>query len=97
MGFYGQGYSISRFLVEMGGRPRFLQFVRDGMARGWDLASKDHYGLDDVRELDRAWRAWHKVNAEAAPVVASCGRRPVALASRPPQLARTSCPHRPAD
>lgn len=65
MGFYGQGYSVSRFLVEMGGRPRFLQFVRDGMSRGWDVASKDHYGLDDVRELDRAWRAWHKVNAEA--------------------------------
>ena len=37
MGFYGQGYSISRFLVEMGGRPRFLQFVRDGMTRGWDV------------------------------------------------------------
>jgi hypothetical protein len=65
MGFYGQGYSVSRFLVEMGGRPRFLKFVRDGMARGWDVASKDHYGLGDVRELDRAWRAWHRVNAEA--------------------------------
>jgi hypothetical protein len=64
MGFYGQGYSVSRFLVEMGGRPRFLQFVRDGMHSGWDGASKAYYGLDDVRELDRAWRAWHKVNAE---------------------------------
>jgi hypothetical protein len=71
MGFYGQGYSVSRFLVEMGGRPRFLQFVRDGMTRGWDAAARDHYSLDDVRELDRAWRAWHKVNAEA--VVASAG------------------------
>ena len=61
MGFYGQGYSISRFLVEMGGRPRFLQFVRDGLAGGWDVATKNHYGLADVRELDRAWRSWHKV------------------------------------
>ena len=26
MSFYGQGYSISRFLIEMGGRPRFLAF-----------------------------------------------------------------------
>ena len=34
MGFYGQGYSVSRFLVEMGGRPRFLQFVRDGQPVG---------------------------------------------------------------
>ena len=61
MGFYGQGYSVSRFLVEMGGRPRFLRFVRDGLRAGWDGAAKSHYGLADVHELDRAWRAWHKV------------------------------------
>ena len=70
MGFYGQGYSVSRFLVEMGGRPRFLRFVKDGMQAGWDVAARDHYGLDDVRELDRAWHAWHKTNAE---VVATAG------------------------
>lgn len=61
MGFYGQGYSISRFLVEMGGRPRFLKFVKDGTHSGWDAATRTHYGLADVRELDRAWRSWHKV------------------------------------
>ncbi len=54
MGFYGQGYSVSRFLVEMGGRPRFLAFVRDGLRGQWDAAAKTHYGLTDVRELDRA-------------------------------------------
>ena len=64
MGFYGQGYSISRFLVEMGGRPRFLAFVRDGSRSGWDDAARAHYGLAGVREVDRAWRSWHKVNAE---------------------------------
>lgn len=61
MGFYGQGYSISRFLVEMGGRPTFLKFVKDGMSRGWDPATRAHYRLENVRELDRAWRAWHRV------------------------------------
>jgi hypothetical protein len=66
MGFYGQGYSVSRFLVEMGGRPRFLQFVRDGSRNGWDAAARTHYGLADCRELDRAWRSWHKVVASAA-------------------------------
>jgi hypothetical protein len=64
MGFYGQGYSISRFLVEMGGRPRFLQFVHDGTRSGWDTATRNHYGLAGVRELDRAWRAWHKMLAQ---------------------------------
>jgi hypothetical protein len=61
MGFYGQGYSVSRFLIEMGGRPRFLQFVRDGSRLGWDAAARSHYGLSDCKELDRAWRSWHQV------------------------------------
>jgi hypothetical protein len=65
MGFYGQGYSVSRFLVESGGRARFLQFVRDGHRSGWDAATRTHYGLSDVHELDRAWRSWHRVTAEA--------------------------------
>jgi hypothetical protein len=65
MSFYGQGYSISRFLIEMGGRPRFLRFVRDGLKDGWDLATRAHYQLADVRELDRAWRAWHRVTLQA--------------------------------
>jgi hypothetical protein len=60
-GFYGQGYSVSRFLVEIGGRERFLEFVRDGGKAGWDQASRKHFGFADCRELDRAWRAWYKV------------------------------------
>ncbi len=63
MGFYGQGYSISRFLVEMGGRPRFLRFVRDGLKDGWDSSTREHYELSNVRELDRAWKSWHRVAA----------------------------------
>jgi hypothetical protein len=60
MAFYGQGYSISRFLIEIGGRPRFLRFVRDGLRSGWDEATYEQYGLADVNELDRAWRSWHR-------------------------------------
>ncbi len=65
MAFYGQGYSISRFLVEMGGRPQFLAFVRDGLKSGWDNATRTHYRLSNVRELDRAWRSWHRVGLTA--------------------------------
>jgi hypothetical protein len=65
MSFYGQGYSISRFLIEMGGRPRFLHFVREGSQAGWDKATRNHYGIAGVHELDRAWRAWHKVLAQS--------------------------------
>jgi hypothetical protein len=66
MSFYGQGYSISRFLIEMGGRPRFLRFVRDGLKDGWDPATRIHYELANVRELDRAWRSWHRVSLQAS-------------------------------
>jgi hypothetical protein len=65
MSFYGQGYSVSRFLVEMGGRPRFLRFVRDGLSAGWDTSIRKHYELANVRELDRAWKSWHRVAARA--------------------------------
>lgn len=76
LGFYGQGYSVSRFLTEIGGRPRFLRFVRDGSRSGWDAAAGAHYGLADVQELDRAWRSWHKVG------VADARARPESLAAR---------------
>jgi hypothetical protein len=65
MSFYGQGYSIARFLIDMGGRPRFLLFVRDGLNGGWDNATRAHYELANVRELDRAWRSWHRIALQA--------------------------------
>jgi hypothetical protein len=64
MGFYGQGYSVARFLIESGGRPRFLAFVRDGSRGNWDDAARKHYGLAGIHELDRAWRSWHKVGID---------------------------------
>ena len=65
MSFYGQGYSVSRFMVEMGGRPRFLRFIRDGLSDGWDTAIRAHYELANLRELDRAWKSWHRVAGRA--------------------------------
>lgn len=67
LGFYGQGYSVSRFLIEMGGREAFLKFVGDGMKHDWDTATRRHYNLPDSKELDRAWRSWHRVVALKRP------------------------------
>lgn len=61
LGFYGQGYGVAKFLIAIGGRPRFLAFVKDGPDQGWDTAAATHYGLADCRELDRAWRSWQNV------------------------------------
>jgi hypothetical protein len=86
MAFYGQGYSISRFLIEMGGRPRFLQFVRAGLQNGWDHATRAHYQLTDVRELDRAWRSWHRIALQAEP----SARPDEILAVRKPSVAQNA-------
>lgn len=86
MAFYGQGYSISRFLIEMGGRPRFLQFVRDGVQNGWDHATRSHYQLTDVRELDRAWRSWHRIALQGEP----SARPDEILAVRKPSVAQNA-------
>lgn len=92
MGFYGQGYSVSRFLVEMGGRPRFLQFVRDGMRSGWDRAARDHYGLADLVELDRAWQTWHSWQQDTAVAQRTAPRRLRAVALSATPIVETTQP-----
>ena len=95
MGFYGQGYSISRFLVEMGGRPRFLAFVRDGSRTGWDAAARAHYGLAGVREVDRAWRSWHKVTLENRSQPGTARSTVAIRPTRRPEDSRSAWPARP--
>ncbi len=91
MGFYGQGYSVSKFLIEMGGRPRFLQFVRDGARSGWDGAARTHYGLAGLVELDRAWRSWHTWRKEAVALNQAPGRvHPVQATASMAQPPRTN-------
>jgi hypothetical protein len=43
-----------------------LRFVRDALKEGWDPATRAHYQLTNVRELDRAWRSWHRVALQAS-------------------------------
>ncbi len=69
MSFYGQGYSVTRFLIEIGGqhgRLRFLHFLKSGMEKDWNRAVNRYYGFADTRDLDRAWRAWHRTRLARA-------------------------------
>lgn len=56
--FYGQSYSVSHFLIETGGRPKFLDFVKRGYHDGWDEAAQAVYQYRDVEALERAWLGW---------------------------------------
>jgi hypothetical protein len=54
MVLYAQGFSVTRYLVELGDRQKFLGFVGTGLASGWDRAAQE-YGFKSVDALQEAW------------------------------------------
>lgn len=56
---YAQGYSLTRFLISLEGRRRFIQFVGEGLNdRRWAAAVKRNYGFADLSELQQQWNRW---------------------------------------
>ncbi len=56
---YAQGYSVARYLIEQGGRPKFVEFVGEGLqTNNWDAAIRSHYGFKDLSELQLTWVDW---------------------------------------
>jgi hypothetical protein len=53
--FYGQGLSLVEFLVERESPQQFLKFAESATATGYDAAIREHYGLNGIDELERAW------------------------------------------
>lgn len=54
---YAQGYSVCQYLIDQGGKQKFLQFVALGMRnsnRNWEEAVQ-MYGYNDTEELQVAW------------------------------------------
>lgn len=76
MVLYAQGYSVTDFLVGKSSRPEFLNFIADGLQRGWDQSVQTHYGYRNVDELEQAWLQ-HLKNTKQQP--------PTEVASRDPK------------
>jgi pyruvate/2-oxoglutarate dehydrogenase complex dihydrolipoamide acyltransferase (E2) component len=56
---YAQGYSLTRFLISLEGRRRFIQFVGEGLNdRRWAAAVKRNYGFADLSDLQQQWNRW---------------------------------------
>jgi hypothetical protein len=56
---YAQGYSLADYLVQSGGKARylsFLQFAHDH--NNWNQAIQTHYGLPSVASLEDRWSSW---------------------------------------
>lgn len=59
MKLYAQGYSLTDYLVQQGGRETFLRFLGDAMRHGgWDQALSAHYGVNSVDVLEKKWNQW---------------------------------------
>jgi hypothetical protein len=59
MPLYAQGYTLTEFLIQRGGRRRFLDFLGDGMqSEEWSGATQRHYGYRDLAALQNAWLDW---------------------------------------
>lgn len=58
LSLYAQGASLVAFLVEQGGRARFLVFLEDARRNGWRTAVLEHYGRPSIAVLERDWVAW---------------------------------------
>lgn len=89
MPLYAQGHSLADFLIQIGGRQKYVQFVGDGLENDdWSGAIGRNYGIKDLGNLQNTWLAWVKrgspalrqretqPTAPATMLASSIGRRP---------------------
>ncbi|GEM_PF-2239070 len=56
---YAQGFALADFLIEQGGRRKFVTFLEDALDTGrWDQTTAKHYGYASLGDLQRQWLAW---------------------------------------
>jgi hypothetical protein len=59
MPLYAQAYALSEYLIQHGGRRKYVQFLSDGMKDGdWTTAVQTHYGFSDLSGLQNTWVSW---------------------------------------
>jgi hypothetical protein len=59
MPLYAQGYSLAEFLIQTGGRRKYIEFLGDGMKDDdWPGAIQRHYGVQNLGALQNTWLAW---------------------------------------
>ncbi len=67
---YAEGFSLADYLVQRGGKARYLKFLNSAHYRGWDRAVAQFYGLSNVGVLDKKWNAWIMAGSPRADLAA---------------------------
>lgn len=56
---YSQGYSLARYLIQQGGKRKFVDYVGEGMrTNNWTATTKKHYGFTSLSDLQVTWVDW---------------------------------------
>ena len=59
MPLYAQGFSLAEYLIQQGGKRKFLAFVKDGLdGERWPDAIQHHYGYKNLGTLQNSWLGW---------------------------------------
>ena len=71
---YAQGYSLAKYLIFQKGRRHFLNYIDRGMQydeqgggiAGWNRATEEFYGFEDLSDLQVSWVAWVRGGSDKA-------------------------------
>lgn len=85
---YAEGYALADFLVQQGGRKKYLKFLHDGERIGWPEAIKANYHHGGVESLQKNWQGWvvagmPQLNTKANEAVANVDSKDDGEFSRP--------------
>ncbi len=59
MPLYAQGFSLSEYLIQQGGKARFLAFLKEGLeGERWAVAARNHYDSPNLGTLQNTWLGW---------------------------------------
>ncbi|MDZ4818434.1 MAG: hypothetical protein SGJ20_05615 [Planctomycetota bacterium] len=58
---YAQGFSLARYLIDQGGKRKFVEYIGAGLEREqWAAVTKKYYGHANLADLQTTWLNWVK-------------------------------------
>ncbi len=56
---YSQGFSLARFLIDQGGRRKFVDYIEEGLkTKNWTATTRNRYGFTSLSNLQTTWLDW---------------------------------------